>query len=102
MSNTRYLVSIPDSMEDTSWLIDAETLEAAADQYVAAALSETISVDIEEMEDAGSLQVRNLPVIGATARVIDWSEVPERTLSLEGIPSWDARDASDPGLGSDF
>lgn len=84
----RFLVSIPDSLENSEWFIDASSGEEAADLYVSAVLAEAISADIEELEDAGELAVRHLPMPGGVPRVIDWADVPEQKVSLEGIAAW--------------
>lgn len=85
---TRFMVEVPDSSENTSWFIDASSMEQAADLYVAAALGERISVDLEEMEDEGRLRVFGLPDLSTTETVLDWTEIADHKILLEDLPAW--------------
>lgn len=84
----RFMISIPDSAEDTSWFVDASSPEAAAELYVSAALDERISVDLEEMEDEGELRVWQLPDISSDPGILDWMGLKEKRLPLESIEIW--------------
>ncbi|MCW3784180.1 hypothetical protein [Defluviimonas salinarum] len=103
-TNALFSVRVPRSAEDSEYLVVAASAEAAAGLYVAAVMAdgaEAISVEPEEMAEAGELYVDK---IGEAAegepRILDWGSVEtitrqlkpieKETVSLAGFEAWAA------------
>lgn len=96
MSNNLYSVRVPRSAEDSEWLVAAKSSEAAAQLYIEGVIAEDLSVDAQELAEAGELYVDLISIEDAgLARVIDWSSpeairrqvkpIVKSTLSLDGL-----------------
>lgn len=93
----RFEVMVPDSVENSSFLVNAESHEEAADIYVRAVLEEQISVDGGEMEDAGRVRVI---AHGETMErgIVPW-DGEDREVALDSLTAWAAREKDGYGLG---
>lgn len=101
MKLCHFMVSIPGTIEDSSWVVYAATAEEAAELYVRAVLDEEISVDEEEMADCGEVKLDCFPPVPDTPGIVDWAQFSSRTISLSSISAWATRevDPDDPEQG---
>jgi hypothetical protein len=102
MDNKIYMVRVPDSLENSDWIVVAPDAEAAARLYVDGVIGETLSVDAEEMAAAGVLEVDMLNrEAEGEPRVIDWggeevrmihglhpAPIETETVSLDLFQEW--------------
>lgn len=93
----RFEVMVPESVENSSFLVNAESHEDAAEIYVRAVLAEDISVDEGEMEDAGRVRVI---AHGETMErgIVPW-DGEDREVALDGLVAWAERPQDGYGLG---
>jgi len=88
MTLKHFQVSAPDTIEDSSWVIYAETPEMAAELYVRAVLDEEISVDPEDMEDCGKLEIECFPAPLTSPGIVDWAQVTKLKMDLSSVSAW--------------
>ncbi|MCE6959357.1 hypothetical protein LAZ40_09865 [Cereibacter sphaeroides] len=102
-----YSVTVPDSTEDSEFLVVAPDALAAATLYVEGVTGDQLAVDTEEMADAGELDVHLIGDQPGEARVLQWGSDERVTRSLgpiettevklDGIEAW-TRYAASEGL----
>jgi hypothetical protein len=111
VTNRIHIVRVPDSLENSDWVVVAPDAETAARLYVAGVIDDVLSVDSGEMAAAGVLEV-DLVHMEATGepRVIEWDSDEIRIIhglrstpleteevALDGFEEWIAH-IEDVGL----
>ena len=88
-----FLVSIPESFEDTDWYVAANTFEDAVRLYVDSATQEDeVSVDQQELFEAGSVIVKLYSDnFHGEAGVIDWEAAQDISHAVRIIEQIDYR-----------
>ena len=80
-------VYLPNAHDDTRYNVIARSVDEAANFYVAAVLSEDISVDRWDMAGDGRLTLTRVPLAGRSG-VLAWEDSTDMVVKLDDIPAW--------------
>jgi hypothetical protein len=86
MKNRFHIVRVPDSLENSDWIVVAPDAEAAARLYVSGVIGDVLSVDVEELAGSGRLEVDLVDgAASGEARLVVW-EGEAAGLNLQATP----------------
>jgi len=90
MSLNLYDVEGPNTEENTSWCVYADSPVQAAEFYCQAILDEEISVDVEDLHSGGHLLVRKLGLPEPRPGIVKWHSADDEktTIPLVEIEVW--------------
>lgn len=100
VQNKFYIVRVPDSLENSDWIVVAPDAEAAARLYVSGVIGDVLSVDVEELAGSGRIEVDLVHgSASGEARLVVWESetaglnlqvtpIETETVSLDLFEEW--------------